>query len=147
MVQLQKLIDGFWEWAEVPQYLRKRELSRLPIEPSYYPNFNEMRKVCISLTNVNLTKDEIENVLFCMALDDEEECILSYYKEHATDVFLTNLVSIGINFPQRDARWQMAVLLQRPISGRKLFLEHLLVDEDLYVRKRAKNTQDYITDR
>lgn len=142
MERLNQLIDAFWEWTAVPEIMKKCDISNLMIEPFCFWGFEEMRKKCISKTNENLTVKDIEAILFCIALDDEEEVLLNHYKENASDTFLYMLVSAGIKFPQTNTRWQIAELLQRPLPNRNCFLAELANDSDPYVRKRTKNVQE-----
>ena len=146
METLNDLINQFWNWAEIPDYLRDRDITALTIEPLYFPEFDRMRKICISLVNTELEESDINSFLFCMSLDTEEEFILDYCKKNATEDFLCAIIPYGIIYSQTDTRWQIAELLRRPLPNRDVYLLRLLCDENAYVRKRAINVQRDIND-
>jgi hypothetical protein len=91
------------------------------------------------MINTQLMPNDMRMFLTAMAIDAEDEDILSACKEYAEDDFIYAIVSYGISHPQSEARWQMAELLRRQIKQQDFFLQQLLSDPDAYVRKRTHN--------
>lgn len=130
-------VNMFWKWAG---YREETDISRASFDPLSFPGFEDIKNICISRINKPLSAEEIDAFLLCMALDDEDECILDACKESANVTFLCALISKGISHPQSNARWQIAELLKREdIPNRQQYLSALLSDPHPYVRKRAFN--------
>lgn len=135
------LLHQFWSWAGVSEVVYARNATiRYKIEPFYFPEFDILRNTGIQLVNTSMDDTEMYAFLTILALDEEEEVLLSYCKEFATDDFVEKLMPAGVRHLQPDARWEIAELLRvRKVYGYLKYLEMLLVDEDPYVRKRAQN--------
>ena len=76
MKNLILFVEAFGEWLGNASFWNSQDVSLLPIDPLSYPQFEEMRKCCIVSINKDLSSDEMDAFLVCMALDSEEECIL-----------------------------------------------------------------------
>lgn len=146
MNKLTKLIHDFWSWSRVPQAEWKdTDLMTLKIYPEDFPLVGEICSECIHLVNSPLTPDEMNMFLMGLAIDAEDEDILDYCREAANDEFIHRIVTAGLLHPQSNARWQLAELLRRDIPQRNYFLNRLLNDENPYVRKRAHNVMEDLT--
>lgn len=144
MKRIRKYIEEFWCWVDVPDHLKSSDITEVTSEPFYFPGFCDMVSICIAYINQTLTNEEMDDFLFCLALDSEDEDILDKCKQKGNEDFLTALVERGISYPQIDARWQIAEILRRPLANREHYLRILLEDKDEYVRKRAKNVANDI---
>ena len=140
MDKLILLLDEFWNWTGLPrEKWWNVDISDLPIDSTQFDQYGEICNECIKLVNSVLRNDEIQYFLMGLAINSEDEDILDFMKKCASDIFLYNVISIGISYPQADARWQLTELLRREIPERPRFFNILLNDPDEYVRKRAKN--------
>ena len=140
MEVLDQLIYEFWAWTQLPNsFWGDADLANLPIDAVLFPKIGEICDTCIKLINTPLTPDEVNKFLMGLAIDSEDEDILENCMQHADDLFLYNIVSVGISHPQSYARWQLAELLRRPIPQREYYLYILLEDSNEYVRTRANN--------
>lgn len=147
MKRLRELIAEFWIWTQLPIELwDKIDISTLPSDSIGFPKIGEICDECISLVNCPLTPDEMDRFLLCMAIDSEDEDILEYCMDHARSDFLHSLISAGVAYPQSHTRWQIAELLRNDVPDRYCFLGSLLADPHPYVRKRAKNVMQELTD-
>lgn len=87
-----------------------------------------------------MSDQEVDDFLTCLALDSEDEQLLSWCIREASDDFLDNITQRGCNHIQPEARWQIAELLgRRSIPNGEKYLEILCNDPNDYVRKRAGN--------
>lgn len=140
MNKLKQLISDFWGWTGLPkEQWDKTDISCLCIEPMWFPGMEDVCRECFSLVNKPLSPDEMDDFLLSMAINSEDEDILDYCKVHASELFLSTIVSAGISFPQSETRWQIAELLRRSISDREDYLFELQQDSNEYVRRRANN--------
>jgi hypothetical protein len=140
MNKLMLLVDAFWHWTGIPKEdWWNVDINDLPIDAAHFEQLGEMCNACIKLVNCSLTDKDTEYFLMGMAINSEDEDILDFMKEYATDTFLYDVISTGVSYPQADARWQLAELLRRDIRERECFLHILSNDPDEYVRKRAEN--------
>jgi len=84
-------------------------------------------------------QEEIQAVLCALARDNESGEIADALEEYSLDL-LPPLTKAAIEFGERDARWQLAMVLGR-IEARGYEPEQMLLklahDEDEYVRRRA----------
>ena len=140
MDRLGALVREFWAWTGLPPELWGRaDIGKLPMLPEEFPGLDAVRKCCTDRINTDLTKEELENFLLCMAVDNEDEEILDACKALGTAGFLAGVLEAGVDTPQPMARWQMAELLRRgDIPNREGLLRKLCRDPDEYVRRRAK---------
>lgn len=134
-----QLVSQFWDWTEISENQANRSLSSFNFDPLAFPKFHEMQACCTALINTQLTPEELDAFLTCMALDEEDEEILDGCKALGNDPFISSLVACGVHHRMREARWQIAELLRKNIPGQQDYLELLLHDEDQYVQKRARN--------
>ena len=137
------LLKQFWEWLPV-SYEEYSKKGITQIHGNYeddFPKINELIEYGKKIVADNLTSDNyIDDLLTIMGIDNEAEEIMEYIEENSSDEQIKRLVSIGINHPLHDARWQVAELLYRRKPQRYAkFLEILSSDSDMYVRKRAMN--------
>lgn len=141
MDRLPTLAQEFWAWTGLPQEVWGRaDIGKLPVPPEEFPGLDAMRKYCTDRINTDLTKEELENFILCMAVDNEDEEILDACKAQGTAEFLAEVLEAGVDALQPMARWQMAELLRRgDIPNRAELLRKLCRDPDEYVRKRAEN--------
>ena len=140
MGSINDLANAFWKWAGYSLSWKKIDISKTLMEPLGFPGFEEMKNTCISFINKSLLEEDVDAFLLCMALDEEDECILDACKERANATFLCTIISRGITFPQSNARWQVAELLRREdVPNRQQYLSVLCADPHPYVRKRAHN--------
>ncbi|HTH50219.1 MAG TPA: HEAT repeat domain-containing protein [Candidatus Limnocylindria bacterium] len=89
-----------------------------------------------AIAHDRLSDHERELLLYALARDNEDEVILELLAQFP-DASI-QLARVAVNHPDRDARWQVAVLLGRiegaePVS----LLLQLLKDDSEYVRRRA----------
>lgn len=142
MMEIKSLVDDFWRWTGLENdqwYLT--DISMLNVDPLYYPNFDELRRICISNINKPLSDVEANLFLLCMGLDNEEERILDNCKKMGNVNFLERIISLGVSFPQWETRWQIAELLSVLLPIGSQYLKILLEDSNAYVRKRAANAK------
>ena len=83
-----------------------------------------------------VTADERELLLYALARDNEDEVTLELF-EQFPDASI-QLARAGIDYPDIDARWQVAVLLGRIKRADAVsLLQRFLEDDSEYVRRRA----------
>ena len=122
------LLYDFWKWAEItPQEYAEKGIPLMSEKAEFnYPHFGEL----------------------IMALDNENEDVLDYAADNASNALVLELVSLGVTFPQPNTRWQIAELAyRRRPNGFEDFLKLLLCDPDSYVRKRAGNCLEYLANK
>lgn len=140
MRKLIVLLNEFWQWTGTPKdKWGVIDILDLDFDPIYFPHFDKLRMACIELINTDLSIEDTNAFLMCLALDAEDEYILDQCRKRANVSFLEKLVQAGITNPQSEARWQVAELLRQPINNREYYLTKLLSDPNSYVRKRAGN--------
>lgn len=140
MVRLRKLIDEYWAWTGLPKDLwGKIDIVYTAKDSVWFPGIKDVCVQCIQMVNQVLSPDEIEDFLFGMALNAEDEDILDYCKVFADKSFISTIVATGVTFGQSEARWQIAELLRKDILGRDNYLSVLQQDADEYVRRRTAN--------
>ena len=139
MSNIVQLVKQFWNWSGNPEKWSDHAISSFNFDPLAFPNFHEMQTCCINLINKELTLEELDAFLTCMALDEEDEEILDSCKHLGNESFTVSLVARGIQHKMREARWQMAELLRKNIPGQQVYLDMLVHDKDPYVQKRAQN--------
>jgi len=80
-----------------------------------------------------LSRSDIDSIVYALARDNEDEQVLDIL-ENYPDAAL-RMTAIVQTHPDREARWQFAVLLGR--LGDVERLQDFVKDEDEYVRRRA----------
>jgi len=80
-----------------------------------------------------LTTDELEQLLYALARDNEDEVILQSLEKFRAVAL--QVVQAAVSFPDPDARWQAAVLAGK--INATAIARRFLDDEDEYVRRRA----------
>jgi HEAT repeat protein len=94
------------------------------------------RKRELLLSRGKLDSEDIQEILFVLARDNEAENILDMLTERPD--IAEQIAFQGVNYEDRDARWQIAVLLGRLGTGKALdHLRSMRRDPDEYVRRRA----------
>lgn len=141
MYLLTNLLTDFWKWAGIDseQFAQIVDPTSV-VEPFYYPRFNELRNSCKNMINKQLSNQEIDDFLTCLALDSEEELVLTWCIELGNDAFVNELVKLGCTHLQPETRWQIAELFRnRGYSSQIDYLKLLCNDSNPYVKKRAQN--------
>ena len=88
------------------------------------------------------SQEEIQAILYALARDNEDEIIADALGKYSLDLLLP-LTQAAIAFGDKDARWQLAMLLGRiEVTGDEpeQILLTLVQDEEEYVRRRALNS-------
>mgnify|MGYP000056639152 CR=1 FL=1 len=145
------LLYDFWKWAEItPQEYAEKGIPLMSEKAEFnYPHFGELIDYAeMLLLHQKLSKEEMTDALTIMALDNENEDVLDYAADNASNALVLELVSLGVTFPQPNTRWQIAELAyRRRPNGFEDFLKLLLCDPDSYVRKRAGNCLEYLANK
>ena len=149
---LQTMLNRFWIWAKTTpeeyafrtsQEGCKQVKSSLcnGQEPFDGPIFYDLRKQAIQTICATIVSEaDLKAFLMVMALDNEDEDLLDFAIDSLSDEMIERIVNMGVNFPQKEARWQVAVLIRRrKPKGWELLLQLLQNDQDEYVRRRAMN--------
>ncbi len=89
-----------------------------------------------ALAGINLVDADIDLILYALARNNECENIMGMLEEHPFNGM--SVARVGVTYPDRDARWQVAVFLgtRDDDEGRSL-LRRMVLDDDEYVRRRA----------
>ena len=88
-----------------------------------------------------LDEESISLVLFVLARDNEDEAVADTLR--ATPATLARLLPAALNYPDPQARWQIASILPAVLGAHALEpLCHLNQDPDEYVRRRASIALD-----
>ena len=83
-----------------------------------------------------LTTDELEQLLYALARDSEDEVILKRLEQF--EAVALQIAEAALNYPDANARWQTAVLMGRlGTPDAAAFLRRFLTDGAEYVRRRA----------
>ena len=126
----------FWKWAGMTCI----DFSNIPdvtttVSPFYFPDFDRLRGMCKQIINQELSAEDIDDFLTCLALDSEEELLLSWCIETGNDVFIDTIIKHGSVHLQPEARWQIAELIRvRYTNNRLKFLQVLCNDSNAYVK-------------
>ena len=144
------LLKQFWKWLPV-SYEEYSKKGITQIHGNYednFPKINELIEHGKKIVDDNLTSDnDIDDLLTIMGIDNEAEEIMEYIEENSSDEQINRLIYIGINHPLYNARWQVAELLYRRKPQRYAeFLKILSSDSNMYVRKRAMNCLELLSD-
>ena len=81
-----QLVSQFWDWTAISENQANRSLSSFNFDPLAFPKFHEMQACCTALINTQLTPEELDAFLTCMALDEEDEEILYRLKCIAEEI-------------------------------------------------------------
>lgn len=139
----------FWKWAGMTCI----DFSNIPdvtttVSPFYFPDFDRLRGMCKQIINQELSAEDIDDFLTCLALDSEEELLLSWCIETGNDVFIDTIIKHGSVHLQPEARWQIAELIRvRYTNNRLKFLQVLCNDSNAYVKKRSCNSYSEVVSR
>ena len=134
------LLDEFWRWTGLfKDKWWNVDINDLPLDSTQFDYSGEICNECIKLINTPMSGEEIRYFLMGLAINSEDEDILEAMKMSASDKFLVDILSVGISYPQADARWQLCELLRRDIPDRDYFLNILINDSDEYVVRRARS--------
>lgn len=145
-----KELEDFWKWiGKSPQ-----EYAEYGIDyRSYYdrvevkfPKFEKLKNYAFEIVDKNInSKDELNDLLTIMALDNEQQGILDYIEEHSSNEQLEKLVKIGLFHLQKEARSQLCVLIfrRRPTDYKSSLL---ILSKDIKesVKRRAVITLHYL---
>ncbi|MGM9681158.1 MAG: hypothetical protein ACI3XR_06595 [Eubacteriales bacterium] len=143
---MNELLKDFWEWANLSPEQYAQQNSNL-IDEFYYPQFDELLNYAKSIIDKEVcSRQEIEDVLMIMAIDNETEDVLDYLAVHCDDKKLEQYVNLGVSNIQPNVRWQIGELLyrRRPLNYLE-YLRQLSKDEDAYVSKRTQNLLLYLS--
>jgi HEAT repeat protein len=129
-MELEAEIGNFRTWAATVQH-RSGEWE------FYYPNWDKIyRAIENCLATEPLTTQRVKLLLYILARDNEGEIILDLLSENLQIGY--QIAQQGLNYPDSDARWQIAVLLgQIGSSEAVILLRKMTNDVDEYVRRRA----------
>ena len=145
---MQEILKSFWDWAGLTAEAYAKNGLGIQNEKVefFYPQFEQMLKYAYEiLQKETLSIEEIEDILTILALDNEGERILDYLNEHVDIKTIQQIVEVGLNHLQPNARWQLAELLyRRKPQNYKEYLVQLVNDDNQYVQKRAKNVMQYL---
>lgn len=141
-VILSPILDRFFHWLDIfPEDYARREDT---LEEFMFPQWD----VLISAAEAVIAQESSEsaNELWtAIALDNEQENLLDYLSDHASDDYLDRLILFAPAHPQHHARWQAAELIRRrPTPNGLSVLTLLCQDEHPYVAKRAQNTKNFL---
>ena len=102
-----------------------------------YPAWQDLYAAVSSLIEAAahrpLTTDELENMLYALARDNEDEVILQRLVEFPAVAL--QVVEASVSVTDADARWQSAVLAGK--VGATAIVRRFLDDDAEYVRRRA----------
>ena len=105
-----------------------------------YPHWPEMYEAVRAAMQSEVKALDPHEILFVLARDNEDEIVLGLLANHPA--IALHIAPSALTFPDREARWQMAVVLGR-IGGNDVgqFLASFANDSDEYVRRRALQSQ------
>lgn len=122
-------IDRFLDWAKDHGGSYHEYEEQYPWDELY-------KEVDLLLSQGKLTREDIQDLLFLLARDNEAENILDMISKKPE--IAEQVASQGITYEDLDARWQIAVLLGRLATNQSLnHLRSMLLDPAEYVRRRA----------
>ena len=123
------------------EYSKSEKLYLDGIFEDDYPQMDELLSFAKHIVSENdLDKNNIEDLITVLALDNESEELLDFIKANSSYEQLNVIVNIGLSSIQPNARWQIAMLIteRKPPKYREMLLV-LSKDENEYVAKRAKH--------
>jgi HEAT repeat protein len=130
-------VDRFKEWqaAGAPDLLGMGHGSEWESNyPSWENLWNATRGIIDGASR--LDDDTIDALLFVLARDNEDERVADMLAE--TPEVVIRILPAALEYPDDDARWQIAMLLPAALGERaRLPLRRLMHDPDDYVRRRA----------
>ena len=138
------MID-FWTWAKTTpvEYAQNGLNAKSEFEfPLFEHLLDYAEKTCVK---ESVSKQEVDDVLTILALDNENEDLLSYMQKIPDAKRICLFIEAGIDHPQPSARWQIAELTYRVKPVKYIeYLQSLSADSDPYVRKRSNNCLRYL---
>lgn len=108
------ILNGFWEWAGIsPEYYANESTECLNGSPEYYyPQFDQLIEYAQNIIrHDSMSKENVDDLLTIMALDNEAEDVLDYLSSHASQEQIERIAFCGKNHIQPNARWQIAELV------------------------------------
>lgn len=141
--QLKEVLSRIWSWLGISSDVYARSSSE-DYDEYMFPDWDELINITEKLVLQEDAKASNE-IWTAVALDHEEENLLDFISEHASDTFVDQLITNVPMHNQPNAKWQAAELIRRRRSctGERI-LQLLLHDTDPYVRKRALASYDGI---
>ena len=142
------ILQGFWNWLGMtPEEYACKGPDLLNSKAEFnFPDFDRFYCCCVDIfDNDRISLEDINNILIMMALDNETEDILDLCCDKLPDQYVDVFITMGIQSIQFHTRWQIAEFIRRrkPLLW-KSYLSKLIDDCHPYVRKRAKNSFDYL---
>ena len=144
MSVLEQEIAKFRQWAEFrlgPDHIPNADTHGAEWECDYlgWPALYSAVEACL-LAKANetnpLTKAERELLLYALARDNEDQVVLELF-EQFPDASI-QLARAAIDYPDKEARWQVVVLLGHLKGAEAVsLLQRFLEDDSEYVRRRA----------
>jgi HEAT repeat protein len=130
MASLQAEVERFKAWAAV----QAKDSCEWECDYEGWSTF--LAAAHAAFAGASLVDADIDLILYALARDNECENILDMLEEHPLNGM--SVARVGVTYPDRDARWQVAVFLgtRDDDEGRSL-LRSMVLDEDEYVRRRA----------
>ncbi|WP_182298342.1 HEAT repeat domain-containing protein [Cohnella cholangitidis] len=130
----------FWEWFGTDIHEYEAIKTKNGLEEFMYPHWDELVRLAYR-TIEDLEKGEATDValiLEVMALDNEEENILTECVNKLSESRLEIVVKHGTIFPLSNTRWQIAELIGRKQHTTwEKYLLKLIEDSNKYVQRRA----------
>lgn len=91
----------------------------------------------IDILNIDLSYC-VKDILYVLAIDNEEENILTYITNSCNKNQLDLIIQKGYKFFLYETRWQIAeIIKKRYLTEYEKYLACLKKDKNIYVRKRA----------
>lgn len=142
------LLIHFWEWFEIApeQYSIEGAPQIYGHEEDDFPYFEQLLMCAQKIVDDNdLTEGAISDLLTIMAIDNESESVSEYIQENSSPKQLEQIVKIGIEHMQFNARWQLSeIIINRKPKGYFFYLDRLCHDDHPYVSSRAKSCMERV---
>ena len=141
---LKALLCRAWDWLGVSSdgYAQSGYSGD---EEYLFPEWDKLLRATEELV-LQEAVDAVNDIWTAVALDNEEENLLDFISESASDAFVDQLIAVIPDHPQPNARWRAAELIRRRSSDAGIqVLQVLIHDVDSYVRKRAQGAYDSLT--
>ncbi|WP_248930460.1 HEAT repeat domain-containing protein [Paenibacillus hamazuiensis] len=137
---LESELKQFWSWLGTSSKEYELLGTKTNKEEFMYPRWNELiRLTCIAIANLEIGETSQTNlILEVMALDNEEEAILTECENRLSKSSLNIIIEKGHLFPLSNTRWQIAELIGRKQD--KAWEKYLIIltnDCNKYVQRRA----------
>ena len=140
------LLMRFWGWFEIApeQYSVNGSPQIYGHEEDDLPYFEQLLIFAKEIVDHNdLTAEGVSNLLTVMAIDNEAESVLEYVQKNSSPEQLEQIIKIGLEHMQFNARWQLSeIIINRKPEGYLVYLNQLCNDDHPYVSSRAKSCME-----